>query len=620
MKKVKNGLGFVFVLITLVSFLFLMASAETTQEGFTYRIISGQVTITGYEGTETELVIPDEIDGYEVTKIDKYAFWEEYKLKSISLPKNLKDIGDMAFDNCRSLTKINIPDTVTRIGSRAFNECIGLTGSLVIPESVTSIGNSAFNDCSGLTGDLIIPEGVVSIGQAAFQNCENIEIISLPSTLESLGDNVFDFINNVKEIKVNPENKYFRNDEYGALYDIQNNTLYYFPNKECVSYSIEAGTTKIASCAFSNCNKLVSVTVPESVISIERFAFENCTSLVNINIPEKVTRILHYTFSNCSSLKSITIPDGVTYIESYMFKDCTSLENVILSANATEIASSSFENCVSLKNIIIPDKVNTIFYSAFNNCSNLETIVIPNSVVSIRSGAFKNCSSLKHVAYKGSAEEWDTLSKNLDMLYEDILIEVPYLHLNFNIETDITEKLIPSTCQTQGTKATVCSCGYTYSTETLSLAECVFTAYESNNNATCTADGTKTAYCNYGCGATDTILDEGSALSHNLGDFVVTKEATCTVNGEESAACSRCDYIETRLLIANNHKDENLDGYCDDCNEFIADENCICVCHAKTIGALVYKLFMLLDRIFDIDLLGKVFNISRICGCGIAHY
>lgn len=105
-----------------------------------------------------------------------------------------------------------------------------------------------------------------------------------------------------------------------------------------------------------------------------------------------------------------------------------------------------------------------------------------------------------------------------------------------------------------------------------------------------------------------------------MGEFVVTKEATCTVNGEERADCSRCDYYETKELIANNHKDENLDGYCEHCKEFIADKDCICICHAKGIGAFIYRLFKIIDITLKTNLVGRVFGISDICVCGIRHY
>ena len=67
----------------------------------------------------------------------------------------------------------------------------------------------------------------------------------------------------------------------------------------------------------------------------------------------------------------------------------------------------------------------------------------------------------------------------------------------------------------------------------------LFTDYVSNNNATCTADGTKTAKCDYGCGATDTIADEGSKLTHKFTKYVSNNDATCQADGTKTA---KCDY------------------------------------------------------------------------------
>ena len=64
-----------------------------------------------------------------------------------------------------------------------------------------------------------------------------------------------------------------------------------------------------------------------------------------------------------------------------------------------------------------------------------------------------------------------------------------------------------------------------------------FTDYESNGDATCQADGTKTAKCDYGCGATDTIADEGSKVSHRFTNYVPNGDADCTQAGTKTAEC-----------------------------------------------------------------------------------
>ena len=55
-----------------------------------------------------------------------------------------------------------------------------------------------------------------------------------------------------------------------------------------------------------------------------------------------------------------------------------------------------------------------------------------------------------------------------------------------------------------------------------------FTNYVSNNDATCTADGTKTATCDR-CDATDTVADAGSAKGHDYADATCTAPKTCKV-------------------------------------------------------------------------------------------
>jgi len=94
---------------------------------FNYELLSdGSVCITGYHknSPQKDLIIPEFIEGYTVTKI-----------------------GDKAFEGCKKLTCVHIPDSVTSIGYGAFYDCCSLT-TIHIPNSVTLIGDSAFSGCS----------------------------------------------------------------------------------------------------------------------------------------------------------------------------------------------------------------------------------------------------------------------------------------------------------------------------------------------------------------------------------------------------------------------------------------------------------------------------------------
>ena len=138
------------------------ASAETaneftTADGLKYSITDAEqktVSVSGYTGTATELVIPAEVTNgsvtYKVTAIGVYAFLGNSTLTRVTIPEGVTDIGAFAFNYCESLTNVTIPEGVTYIGDLAFDSCTSLK-SVTIPEGVTMIDGSAFSGCTSLT-------------------------------------------------------------------------------------------------------------------------------------------------------------------------------------------------------------------------------------------------------------------------------------------------------------------------------------------------------------------------------------------------------------------------------------------------------------------------------------
>ena len=146
-----------------------------------------------------------------------------------------------------------------------------------------------------------------------------------------------------------------------------------------------------------------------------------------------------------------------------------------------------------------------------------------------------------------------------------------------------------ATCQAAQT-CTVCGA------ELDAIKACTFENYVSNGDATCTVDGTKTAACIYGCGATDTVADEGSAKGHTPGaaatcqaaqtctvcgteldaikactfeNYVSNGDATCTVDGTKTAACIYgCGATDTVADegTETGHNDADGNYRCDSCN------------------------------------------------------
>lgn len=120
-----------------------------TMPNFNYIIADNEVTITGYKGSATEVIIPSEIEGKPVKSIGMYALDNRRSLMSIEIPDSVTSIGDWAFAYCSSLASVTIPNRVKSIGISAFYGCSNLI-NIKIPESVKRIDVSAFEGCSSL--------------------------------------------------------------------------------------------------------------------------------------------------------------------------------------------------------------------------------------------------------------------------------------------------------------------------------------------------------------------------------------------------------------------------------------------------------------------------------------
>lgn len=138
------------------------------------------VTISRYNGQETDVVIPSELGGMTVTQIGNDAFYHN-SMTSVSIPDSVTSIGHEAFFNCLQLQKISIPSNVNSIGAGAFEYCSSLSGDITIPNGVTIIDDYTFYDCQKLTS-LTIPDTVTYIGWGVCQECPNLTDIYFTGT------------------------------------------------------------------------------------------------------------------------------------------------------------------------------------------------------------------------------------------------------------------------------------------------------------------------------------------------------------------------------------------------------------------------------------------------------
>ena len=324
--------------------------------------------------------------------------------------ETISSLESKAFSECINLVNIILPDTIINIGEYAFNNCINLK-SITIPESVTNIDNSAFYGCSKLEniyyegtiedwcniefGDLYSnPMYYAKHFYMLDENNEYYEVteIEIPNTITSLRDYQFYGFCYLEELFIS-----------NSATSIGLATFFGCNSLKSVVFNGNSNLNSIGSSAFSNCDSLISISIPESVTSIGEDAFKNCRCLTSVvfNGNSNLNSIGSSAFSNCDSLISISIPESVTSIGEDAFENCRCLTSVVFNGNSNlnSIENYTFSNCESLISIAIPNKVKTIGEYSFYCCTSLTDITIPESVISIGYSAFSGCEALSYNIY-----------------------------------------------------------------------------------------------------------------------------------------------------------------------------------------------------------------------------
>ena len=338
-----------------------------------------------------------------ITTIPSACFYCCESLPSISIPNSVTSIGAQAFYGCSSLTSLNIPSSVASIGSMAFYGCSSLT-SVNIPNGVTRIQHETFTNCSSLTS-VIIGNGVTSIEFWAFQKCTGMQYYRFKSTTpptitsSSQGDIFYqdsgcdiyvpaESVTAYKtaenwsrhERRIKAYNPYiqFADPQVPAIlnsHGVGSNGTVTYEQAELVT---DIGTW-FRNTGITSFDELQYFT---GLTSIQSNAFSGCDELTSIVIPENVSTIGNNVFSGCSGLASITVD-----VNNQVYDSRNNCNAIIQTSTNTLI--------VGCKNTTIPNTVTSISANAFYGCSGMTSITIPNSVTTIGNGAFYGCTGME---------------------------------------------------------------------------------------------------------------------------------------------------------------------------------------------------------------------------------
>ncbi len=174
--------------------------------------------IGGYNGSDSNLVIPDRILDRNIVKINEYAFANNTNLTNCTIPDTIIEIDNYAFDTCTELRNITIPASVEKLGKGVFYDCSSIVELKIESKSqLDSIPYVCFGNCTSmLTAD--IGQGVESIADYAFGNCANLRYITIYPSVTEIGQNAFYNCNNLTI-------RAYR-DSYALQYAIENNIPY----------------------------------------------------------------------------------------------------------------------------------------------------------------------------------------------------------------------------------------------------------------------------------------------------------------------------------------------------------------------------------------------------------
>lgn len=413
-----------------------------------------------------EITIPD-----SVKKIGSDAFKACRALTKVHLPKELTSIGSYAFSHCTSITEITMPKSIKLIGSYAFGSCVALVNvyyegtlddwcqiefsndgsnpiinggdlylngelvtSVVIPDHISTVPKYVFAGYVRLSS-VTIPNTVTCLDEGAFMGCVNLKSIELPESLGVVKGGALGKCTSLEHILIN--NPKIKIDAYAfdgstaiqfneydnALYlGNERNPylmLYKVKDKSITSCEINPNTNVIYSSAFSGCNSLLNIYIPDLVNIIGDYAFFGCTSLETISIPNSLEKVGTSAFGFCNSLK-YNIYDDVLYLGNednpyvLLLEVQDNKKTTYEIPHGTKIIyESAFDILGFLESITIPDSVEVIGNNAFSHCDVLKNVYIPDSVRIIEGYLLFGCDECVNVYIEaktkpdGWVEHWD---------------------------------------------------------------------------------------------------------------------------------------------------------------------------------------------------------------------
>ena len=577
----------------------IVAHAESYD--FTYSNLDDNcVMLTRYHGSDTDVIVPSEIDGHRVAALEK-TFSRNKNIKSVTIPESVEAIGVDTFYNCTALESVQIGENVKGLGEYAFGKCTALK-EITLPQSVEYIGKEAFYNCSALT-DVTVNGNVSRVKEETFSGCSALKSVNFAANcVERIDKNAFTGCKELSEISGLDSLK-----ELGT--DVFTDTAWLAAKKQESplvtaglvlidgknyteeDLAIPDGIVMIADKAFKGNTNIKSLTLPQSVERIGDMAFTLCENLSNISVPETLDDFGDWCFGATpwmdaqkkdfdyvtlnsvllymkNSKGNIVIPDGVVGISDGFFKNSRDLLSVQFPEGLKFIGRNSFQDCYYLEEVTLPEGLEEIRDGAFYNSQNLASVYMPQSVTEIGEYAFYYCCALQDLTlsqnitsikdytfYNGGKLKEFYVPEKVTYIGEAAVGSVTKLNGgDIYIHGGVTEMandalVYNSVIYYTGTQEEFNSISRpSYDQSITKLRRLFRIKYEQHpdivetiGDQSCTSEGLERHTCRV-CGRV--VEQTAPPKAHNYGEWTVIEEATCTAMGTRERTCLDCGYAE----------------------------------------------------------------------------
>lgn len=393
-------------------------TTPASAEHLTYTMDDEGVTLTGYNGPEVIVVLPDTVEGMPVIAIAAEAF-ADTGLRALYIPDSVKTIGVGALKGCKNLATLRtplvtaetaegeehyfgalfgattyevnasaVPDALTTvivggavdtIPAYAFYDCNSIT-CIRLPETVETIEKFAFWGCSSLVWMDLSETALTEIGARALTNCAALLQFRLPATVIRVGEGVVEGCGSLETMTLPFVGETATEHTYlGYLFGASH-------------YTFTEGFVPVS---------LMEISVLEGCTAIPDNAFFGVSCVSHIDLPQTVTAIGRRAFYGCERLTSLTLPDGVTTVGDDAFHGCIRLTDFMGGESLSSLGVQAFMDCLSLKTVDLPVSLTAIPNSCFAGCISLETVTAPGvtSADSVGKQAYRHCEKLTDAPY-----------------------------------------------------------------------------------------------------------------------------------------------------------------------------------------------------------------------------